>query len=131
VILPALSPENEFFWTAGADGVLRLQRCQDCGRYLHTPTPICRSCGSRSIAVEDVSGRATVEAFTVNHQQWLPDMAPPYVVAIVSVEEDPGVRLTTNVVGCEPDEVYIGMPVEVSFRQVEDVWLPVFGPRGA
>jgi uncharacterized OB-fold protein len=129
MILPALGLENAFFWTAGADGELRFQRCQDCGQYLHPPMPICRSCRSRSIAVEAVSGRGVVEAFTVNHQQWFPDIPPPYVVAIVSIEEDPAVRLTTNVVGCEPDEVRIGMPVEVSFRHVEDVWLPVFGPR--
>jgi uncharacterized OB-fold protein len=131
VILPSLTPDNEFFWTAGAEGVLRFQRCQDCGRYLHTPTPVCRFCGSRSVEVEAVSGRGVVEAFTVNHQQWDPDLPPPYVVAIVSIDEDPGVRLTTNIVGCEPDDVAIGMPVEVSFRHVEDVWLPVFGPRGS
>jgi uncharacterized OB-fold protein len=131
VILPTLTPQNEFFWTAGADGVLRIQRCADCGRYQHPPTPICRSCRSRVIAPEAVSGRAVVEAFTVNHQQWDPDMAPPYVVAIVSLEEDAAVRLTTNIVDCEADAVAIGMPVQVAFRQVEDVWLPVFAPRGA
>ncbi len=131
MILPTLTPQNEFFWTAGADGVLRIQRCADCGRYQHPPTPICRSCRSRVIAPEAVSGRAVVEAFTVNHQQWDPDMAPPYVVAIVSLEEDAAVRLTTNIVDCEADAVAIGMPVQVAFRQVEDVWLPVFAPRGA
>lgn len=131
MILPTLTPQNEFFWTAGADGVLRIQRCADCGRYQHPPTPICRSCRSRAIAPEAVCGRAVVEAYTVNHQQWDPDMAPPYVVAIVSLEEDAAVRLTTNIVDCEADAVAIGMPVQVAFRQVEDVWLPVFAPRGA
>jgi uncharacterized OB-fold protein len=131
VILPTLTPQNEFFWTAGADGVLRIQRCADCGRYQHPPTPICRVCRSRAIAPEAVSGRAVVEAYTVNHQQWDPDLAPPYVVAIVSLEEDDAVRLTTNIVDCDADAVAIGMPVQVAFRAVEDVWLPVFAPRGA
>jgi uncharacterized OB-fold protein len=72
-----------------------------------------------------------VEAYTVNHQQWDPDLAPPYVVAIVSLEEDAAVRLTTNIVDCDADAVAIGMPVQVAFRAVEDVWLPVFAPRGA
>lgn len=131
MILPALTPQNEFFWTAGAEGVLRIRRCADCGRYQHPPTPICRWCRSRSIAPETVSGRGTVEGYTVNHQQWDPDLTPPYVVAVVSLEEDDAVRLTTNIVDCDPDAVHIGMPVQVGFRHVEDVWLPVFGPRRA
>ena len=60
-----------------------------------------------------MSGRATVIGFTVNSQQWLPKMAPPYVIANVALAEDPGVRLTTNIVGCDPDDVHIGQEVEV------------------
>lgn len=66
--------------------------------------------------------------FTVNHQQWLPDFSPPYVVAIVALEEDDGARLTTNIVNCDPDDVRIGMAVRVTFEQAEDVHLPLFEP---
>jgi uncharacterized OB-fold protein len=79
-----------------------------------------------------VSGRATVASFTINHQRWLPAPEPPYVVAIVEIEEQPSVRLTTNVVGCQPDEVHIGMPVRVVFEHHPDsrgdVWIPLFEP---
>jgi acetyl-CoA acetyltransferase len=77
-----------------------------------------------------VSGRGTVVAFTVNHHPWLPGFEPPYVIANVALEEDPGVRLTTNVVGCEPAEVHVGQEVAVRFEQCDDVWLPLFEPTG-
>ncbi|MDT7794944.1 MAG: hypothetical protein QOD59_4385 [Mycobacterium sp.] len=75
-----------------------------------------------------VSGQATVAGFTVNHQQWLPNFPPPYVVAVVALAEDPSTRLTTNIVGCEPDDVTIGMSVRVAFEQHDDIWIPLFEP---
>ena len=66
---------------------------------------------------------------TVNHQPWIPGFDPPYVVAIVDIEEQEGLRLTTNLVGCEPDEVQIGMAVKVCFEEREDgIFVPLFEP---
>ena len=90
---------------------------------------MCPKCLSRELAPEPVSGRATVHAYTVNHQAWIPGFDPPYVVAIVTIVEQDDVRLTTNIVNCEPDDVVIGMPVRVTFEQREDVWLPLFEPE--
>ena len=92
--------------------------------------PICPRCRSRSHAPVEVSGRATVVGFTVNQHPWLPGFDPPYVIANVALAEDPTVRLTTNIVGCEPDEVVIGQEVVVTFEQDDDVWLPLFEPTG-
>jgi acetyl-CoA acetyltransferase/uncharacterized OB-fold protein len=130
--LPQLTPFNEWFWTSGADGVLRIQGCTDCKTLVHPPAPICPHCRSRSWEPMVVSGRATVVGFTVNHHQWLPafELAPPYVVANVALAEDPTVRLTTNIVGCDPDDVRVGQEVTVRFEQYEDVWLPLFEPTG-
>ncbi|MGV0848913.1 thiolase C-terminal domain-containing protein [Mycolicibacterium phlei] len=126
--LPELTVLNEFFWTAGADGVLRIQECQDCTALIHPPQPVCRYCRGRNMGVRDVSGRATLSAFTVNHRFGFPDLPPPYVVAQVALVEDPRVRLTTNIVDCDPDDLKIGQLVEVTFQHIEDVWLPVFRP---
>jgi acetyl-CoA acetyltransferase/uncharacterized OB-fold protein len=126
--LPQLTPENEFFWTAGADGVLRIQECQSCQALIHPPQPVCRYCRSHEMGVRDVSGKATLSAFTVNHRFGFPDLPPPYVVAQVAIAEDPRVRLTTNIVECEPDELELGQTVEVVFDKIEDVWLPLFRP---
>jgi uncharacterized OB-fold protein len=74
-----------------------------------------------------VSGRGTVESFTVNLQQWIPG-SDPYIVAWVSIVEQPDVRLTTNLVGMEPSTVTVGMAVDVVFEENGDVHLPLFGP---
>jgi uncharacterized OB-fold protein len=129
-ILPRVTPDTEFFWTAGRDGVLRFLRCQDCGYYIHPPTPVCPRCLSRSLAPEAVSGRASVATYTINHQRWIPGYDPPYIIAIVEIEEQPSVRLMTNLVDCPIDQVRVGLPVEVRFEAHDDVWLPLFVPAG-
>ena len=128
--LPRLTPTNEWFWTSGADGRLRVQRCRDCATFVHPPVPICPACRSREWEPAVVSGRATVIGFTVNAHPWLPDPLPPYVVANVALAEDASVRLTTNIVDCDPDAVRIGQEVAVRFEQQDDVWLPFFAPTG-
>jgi acetyl-CoA acetyltransferase/uncharacterized OB-fold protein len=130
-LLPELTPATRWFWTSGADGRLRVQRCTECAALVHPPVPICPCCRSRKWEPAPVSGRAVVAGYTINAHAWLPGFDPPYVIAVVALEEDPAVRLTTNVVGCEPDEVHIGQEVAVRFEQHEDVWLPLFEPTGA
>jgi acetyl-CoA acetyltransferase/uncharacterized OB-fold protein len=126
--LPLVTPENEFFWTSGADGTLRLQECRACESLIHPPAPVCRYCRSREMGVRAVSGNATLAGFTVNHRFSLPGLPAPYVVAQVAIAEDPRVRLTTNIVECEPDQLELGQRMEVVFEQIEDVWLPLFRP---
>lgn len=128
--LPQLTPFNEWFWTSGADGHLRIQGCQDCKALVHPPVTVCPACRSRSWAPTVVSGRGTVVAFTVTHHQWLPGFEPPFVIANVVLAEDATVRLTTNIVGCDPDAVHVGQEVMVRFEQHDDVWLPLFEPTG-
>jgi acetyl-CoA acetyltransferase/uncharacterized OB-fold protein len=130
-LLPELTPANEWFWTSGADGRLRIQLCTECANLVHPPVPICPSCRSRKWEPTPVSGRGVVVGYTVNAHPWLPGFDPPYVVAVVALEEDPEVRLTTNIVGCEPSDVHIGREVAVRFEHHEDVWLPLFEPTGA
>ena len=126
-LLPRLDPENEFFWTSGADGKLRFLRCQACQEYVHPPAPRCPTCLSSELSPEVVSGRATVVAHTLNVHGWIPG-SQPYLVAWVAIDEQPDVRLTTNLVGVEPDDVRDGMAVEVVFEHDDDVWLPLFRP---
>jgi uncharacterized OB-fold protein len=134
-ILPEVTDRNRHFWTGGAHGELRVLRCLDCGTYIHPPTPICPKDRSKNVAPEALSGLATVVTFTINHQRWMPGPEPPYVVAIVALDEDPRVRLTTNIVGCDPADVCRGMRVEVTFEHHPDmngdVWIPLFAPEGA
>lgn len=126
--LPLLTDTNRFFWTAGADDALRFLRCDACRAWAHPPQPACRACGGTELTPQAVSGRATVVGWTVNHQPWHPAFPPPYVIAVVAIDEDPDVRLTTNLVEVDPDAVSIGLEVEVVFQPEDDVWLPLFRP---
>jgi acetyl-CoA acetyltransferase/uncharacterized OB-fold protein len=108
--------------------VLRIARCADCGAYTHPPLPRCRSCRGARLTMTPVSGRGVVAGFTVNHQRWLADFPPPYVIAVVALEEDDGVRLTTNIVNCPAPDVRIGMAVRVLFEKAGDVYVPLFEP---
>ena len=126
--LPLITQENEFFWTSGADGKLRFGECKACTALIHPPAPVCRYCRSRDVGVRAVSGKATLAGFTVNQRFSLPGMPAPYVVAQVAIAEDPRVRLTTNIVQADPDDLELGQQVEVVFEHIEDVWLPLFRP---
>jgi len=128
--LPALDDQNTFFWTSGADGTLRIQRCSDCGELRHTPAPVCPYCKSFEWAPDEVSGKGTIVGLTVNHHQWMPGFPPPFIVALVALDEDDRVRLTTNIVHVPLDEAFIGQRVQVTFEQQDDVWFPVFEPTG-
>ena len=126
-VQPLLDDDNRFFWTSGADGVLRFLRCQTCGYYLHPPIPRCPSCGSRELAPEAVSGRGEVYSYTVNHQSW-DGGTEPYAIVLVALPEQDGLRLTSNLTGCDPDDVEVGMPVRVRFEQHDQVWFPLWEP---
>ena len=128
-VQPVLDDENRFFWTSGADGVLRILHCQGCGYYLHPPLPRCPQCHGRALAPEAVSGRGEVFSFTINHQSW-DGTTDPYVIVLVALPEQDGLRLTSNLVGAGAgdDDVRIGMPVQVCFERQGDVWFPLFEP---
>lgn len=128
-LLPQVTPENEHFWTGGATGELRFLRCRACRTYVHPPAPVCPECLATDLVPEPVSGRARLLTYTVNHHRWIPGFDPPYVVAIVEIEEQEGLRLTTNLVGCPPEEISIGMPLRVRFEaRDEGIYLPLFEP---
>jgi len=126
--LPPVTDETEFFWTSGADGTLRLQECKYCNALIHPPQPVCRYCRSHDMGVREVCGKATLSSFTINHRFSLPGLPAPYVVAQVAIVEDPRVRLTTNIVDCDPDQLEIGQVVEVVFERHDDIYLPLFRP---
>ena len=116
---PAADSDTKAFWAGCGRHELVLQRCGDCGTLQHRPRGLCVSCLSDEIGHFVASGRGSVHTFTVTHQNGLPAFreACPYVLAWVDLEEGP--RLMTNIVGCEVEEVRIGMPVVVEFVDVE------------
>jgi uncharacterized OB-fold protein len=63
-----------------------------------------------------VTGRGRVYSSTVNHQRWLPDLEVPYAMVLVEFPDHPGVRVVGRIRGCAPDDVAVGMAVEVGFE---------------
>ncbi|OZG30479.1 hypothetical protein DFR67_107289 [Williamsia limnetica] len=130
-MLPEVTLESQAFWTGGFEGELRIYRCQDCRGWIHPPVGACWRCRSRNVGPEAASGRARIASFTINHHPWLPAFPPPYVIAVVELDDQPDVRLTTCIVEIDVDAVEIGMAVEVVFEEHDDVALPFFRPVAA
>ena len=127
--LPVPTDEERAFWAGGATGRLLIHRCENCRRWHHPPTPVCPHCFSTRVAAEPASGQATVCAATINHQHWFSALDPPYVIAIVELAEQTGLRLLSNIVGCDPEHVRAGTAVTAEFEPLTDeIWLPVFRP---
>lgn len=126
---PGVNEDSRAYWEAAGRNELVFQRCADCGVLRHPPRAICPDCLSGGIEWLRSSGRGTVHTYTItnqNHARGFRD-AVPYVLAYVELEE--GVRLLTNVVGCTPDEVEIGMPVQAEFADPEAlIAIPRFRP---
>ena len=126
-ILPPLTPANRAFWTGGASGHLLILRCETCDRWVHPPVSRCPICDGE-LHAEPVSGRGTIFTFTVNEQQFHPDVLPPYVIAIVELVEQADLRVPTNIVECDPADLRCGLPVTVLFEKYDEIFVPLFRP---
>ena len=128
------------FYQAAKNRELRIQQCAECGRFRFPPQPMCPDCHSLDSRWTPVSGRGTVHTFTVVHHfeprsvpmfSWPADQYP-IVVVIVELPDAGGVHVVSNIVDCDPEDIHVGMAVEVVFRDVTDeVTLPAFRPAGA
>jgi len=122
---PAVDWESRAYWEGAGRGELVLQRCRACGTVQHRPRGLCVTCLSDSIEHFVASGLGEVYSYSIVRQNQMPDWRDvvPYVIAYVKLDEGP--QLLTNIVGCDPRLVTIGMRVRVDF-------VPVTGdPRGA
>ncbi|MFY2858643.1 Zn-ribbon domain-containing OB-fold protein [Mycobacterium sp. THU-M104] len=107
-------------------GELLIEHCGDCARWVHPPSGHCRDCGA-TLVPRPVSGRGTVFTHTVNHHPYNPQIPTPYVIAIVELAEQAGLRVAATIVDCEPDSVTCGMAVEIR-PEPGSGGAPVFAP---
>jgi uncharacterized OB-fold protein len=127
---PVVGQDTRFFWDGVAAGELRIQRCAECGALRHPPGPMCPHCQATKRDHITASGRGTVHSYVVHHHPPIPGLTPPFVVALVELEE--GVRMVGNLLGCPPGEAYVGMPVELEFQRMDDeLTLPQWRPAGS
>lgn len=116
------------FWEACGRRVLCFQQCTACGHRWLPASVVCPRCWVSDTQWTPASGHATVFSFAVYHRVYHPAFKAllPYVVAVIELAEGP--QLVSNVVGIAPQDVRVGMPVRLTFIEVEGVALPVFRP---
>jgi uncharacterized OB-fold protein len=124
--VPVPTELSRGFWEAAMRHVLVRPVCADCGRSFFTPQIACPECLSERWSWTPSSGKGHVYSFTVCHRAPTPGLEVPYILAIVDLEE--GWSMLSNVEGCSPDDVRIGLEVEVGWKPLADVVLPVFTP---
>jgi len=127
--LPHIDEENRPWWEALKRRELYIQKCRDCGASRYYPRALCPECLSSSTEWIRCSGKGAIYTFTVTHQNQAAGFRDslPYVMAYVELAE--GVKMLTNVVDCAPEQVRIGMPVEVVYEDVTpEVTLAKFRP---
>jgi uncharacterized OB-fold protein len=125
---PAVNRDTAFFWEGVRDGELRVQSCADCGELRHPPGPMCPHCRSANRSHTVASGLGTLYSYVVHHHPPVPGREVPFVVGVVELPE--GVRIVGNVVDCPIEEVGIGMPLQVTYRRMDDdLVLPMWAPR--
>ena len=129
--LPSPDLDTAGFWEGCKAHELRAQRCDACGAFRWPPHGICPRCSSWEFHWVKIPETGKVYSYTVVHHASAPAFAEdvPYIVAIVELTEGP--HITTNITGCKPDAVRIGMPVIATFDEVTpDMTLVKFRPAG-
>jgi len=118
--------DQDFFWEGVDRGQLLVQCCIACGHLRHPPGPMCPQCLSLDWQPREVGGAGTVSTFMVSRHPTQPDDNPRIVVLVDLAE---GIRMVSNLVDIDIDEVHTGLPVSVVYREVNGETLPQFRPR--
>jgi uncharacterized OB-fold protein len=128
-VVPGMTELTAPYWEAAREGRLVVQECQECHVLRHPPLPRCPGCHGGQPGWREVSGEGTVYTYTtVRHPTHFAFAGKiPYVLAIVELAEGP--RLVTAITGIGSEDVRVGLPVRVVFREIaEGVTLPYFEP---
>ena len=125
VLRPVVTADTAFFWDGTARGELRIQRCGGCGALRHPPGPMCLGCGADKPEYIVAAGTGEIYSYVVHHHPPVPGRQVPFVVALVQLTE--GVRMVGELLGVDPGQVRIGLPVRAEFVRVDgDLTLPAW-----
>lgn len=117
------------WWEAAAEHRLVVQRCTSCDQTRHPPAPVCPACRSEDSDWREVPGRGEVYSYTIVHRPIAAGQELPYVIAVVALEDSGGLRMISNLVDVNPDELEIGLSVEVVWEDMSaELALPRFRP---
>ncbi len=133
ILRPFIDLDNKAYWDAVQNHKLVVQRCSKCDRYLQPPRPMCPECRSMdTLEWAESTGKGFVYSYIIytTDRMAYPAIKLPYAVVLVELEE--GVRIVSNTVDIDTEEIHIGMPVEVTFVEAaKDLTLYMFKKRDA
>ncbi|MCG8312187.1 MAG: OB-fold domain-containing protein [Pseudomonadales bacterium] len=124
-VAPIENHDNEHYWEGLRQGKLLIQKCTSCDTLRHPPQPMCECCQSTEWDTVAAKGKGTVYTYTIMHYPEIPPFDYPNAIVLVDLEE--GVRLVSQLTDCKPDDIAIGMPVEMEIKEVQEgMSLPLF-----
>lgn len=129
--IPDPSDLTRFYWEAVNQGRLEILCCNRCGHFIHWPRPVCNRCLSLDLSPKQVSGKGRLYSWTVMMAPIDPYFATggPHVYAIVELDEEPGLRVVSNLIDIAEADIRLDMPVEVVFKEVAPgLILPLYRP---
>jgi uncharacterized OB-fold protein len=119
--------DNKWWWDACDEGKILIQRCENCQTLRHPPRPMCGECQSMEFDSVESTLDGEVLSHTELHHPKIPGYQYPLVCAVIKLSE--GINIVSNVVGCDPADVHIGMHVKGKVEQVDEkTMLPQFYP---
>jgi len=120
IVAISTSPSTEPFWEAAAQHRLVVPRCTTCGTFRFPPSPFCFACRAQDVEWVEHEGAGTIYSFTVIRHAVIPPVAEalPFIAAVVELPGTNGCRLVGDIVGCEPEDVRIGLPVTLDWYDV-------------
>jgi uncharacterized OB-fold protein len=122
--------DSKAYWKGCLQKRLLINRCRDCGYYIHFPRPMCPRCWSENVAPTEVGGKGSVHLLSFHHQGpgTTGALSEPHPAVSVELVEQEGLRLTSTVVNCPNEDIYIGMPVELTWIDWQGAPVPAFQP---
>ena len=124
-VQPKPSVLTDPYWEACSQGVLTMQRCDDCKLYQFYPRIVCSHCGGKALAWSEVSGSGQIKSFTIVRRGISRAYEAPYVLVLIDLDEGP--CMMSSLVDCDPEAVAVGALVSVAFQSWgSDIEMPVF-----
>jgi len=125
----AMDDTTRPFWEAARERRLTIPKCGDCGRFRMPPSPFCPHCQSMEVEFPTLSGRGIVYSFSIVHPHPKAASQELQAIGLVELPDAQGARLFTRFVDVRTEDLHIGMPVEVRWKEVGNRWcVPHFAP---
>lgn len=117
--VPVIGAEERLKISSDGKAYLIGMKCNGCGEIIFPKAHICPNCSSEDVEEVVLSSKGKIWSYTIVYASYgisVLGLIPPYAAAFVELPE--GAYVHTAIVGCDPDDVKIGMDVEMDIVTV-------------